>query len=340
MAEQRYIDGIQQALREEMSADTTVRVLGEDVTLGGPFGATKGLVEEFGESRIINTPISEATIVGMAVGAAVTGLRPVLEIMFIDFITLGMDQLVNHAAKLHYMSGGQLQVPLTIRATGGVGGGYGAHHSQSLEAWFTHVPGLKVVAPSTPADAKGLLKSAIRDNNPVLFLEHRGLYWNRGEELAAGETVPLGQAAIRRPGRDVTILALSKMVGVALKAADKLAADGIDAEVIDPRTLAPLDLDTIATSVRKTHHLVIAHEAVETGGIGAEIAARVQEAAFNELAAPVLRVGAPFAPVPTSIALERAFVPDEDRIIDAVRKTIAYHRVARKPDGNDIEQVT
>jgi pyruvate dehydrogenase E1 component beta subunit len=328
MAEQRYIDGIQQALLEEMSADASIRVLGEDVTLGGPFGATKGLVEEFGESRIINTPISEATIVGMAVGAAVTGLRPVLEIMFIDFITLGMDQLVNHAAKLHYMTGGQLEVPLTIRATGGVGGGYGAHHSQSLEAWFTHVPGLKVVAPYTPSDAKGLLKSAIRDNNPVLFLEHRGLYWSRGEELPPGEVVPLGQAVIKRPGKDVTILAVSKMVGVSLKAAEKLAGDGIDAEVIDPRTLAPLDLDTIVASVRRTGHLVIVHEAVETGGVGAEIATRVQEAAFSELAAPVLRVGAPFAPVPTSIALERAFVPGEDRIVDAVQKSIAYNRVA------------
>ena len=328
MAELRYIDGIQQALLEEMSADATIRVLGEDVTLGGPFGATKGLVEEFGDSRIINTPISEATIVGLAVGAAVTGLRPVLEIMFIDFITLGMDQLVNHAAKLHYMSGGQLEVPLTIRATGGVGGGYGAHHSQSLEAWFTHVPGLKVVAPYTPSDAKGLLKSSIRDNNPVLFLEHRGLYWSRGEGLAADEVVPLGQAVIRRPGRHVTILAVSKMVGVALKAAEKLAEEGIDAEVIDPRTLAPLDLETIVASVKRTGHLVIAHEAVETGGVGAEIASRVQEAAFNELAAPVLRVGAPFAPVPTSIVLERAFVPDEGRIIDAVRQSIAYNRVA------------
>jgi len=326
MAELRYIDGIRQALQEEMSTDATVRVLGEDVTLGGPFGATKGLVEEFGESRIINTPISEATIVGMAVGAAVTGLRPVLEIMFIDFITLGMDQLVNHAAKLHYMTGGQLEVPLTIRATGGVGGGYGAHHSQSLEAWFTHVPGLKVVAPYTPSDAKGLLKSSIRDNNPVLFLEHRGLYWGRGEELPADEVVPLGQAAVRRTGQHITILAVSKMVGVALKAAEKLAEEGIDAEVIDPRTLAPLDLDTIVSSVRRTRHLVIAHEAVETGGVGAEIASRVQEAAFSELAAPVLRVGAPFAPVPTSIVLERAFVPNEDRIIDAVRRSIAYNR--------------
>lgn len=328
MAEQRYIDGIQQALREEMARDATVRVLGEDVTLGGPFGATKDLVNEFGESRIINTPISEATIVGMAVGAAITGLRPVLEIMFIDFITLGMDQLVNHAAKLHYMSGGQLEVPLTIRATCGVGGGYGAHHSQSLEAWFTHVPGLKVVAPSTPSDAKGLLKSSIRDNNPVLFLEHRGLYWSKGEELAEGEVVPLGQAVIRRAGQHATILAISKMVGVAVKAAEKLADEGIEVEVIDPRSLAPLDLETIVSSVRKTGHLVIVHEAVEIGGIGAEIASQVQEAAFDALAAPVLRVGAPFAPVPTSIVLERAFVPGEDQIIDAVRRSIAYNRVA------------
>ncbi len=328
MANLRYIDGIQQALQEEMHRDETIRVLGEDVTLGGPFGATKGLVEEFGDSRIINTPISEATIVGMAVGAAVTGLRPVLEIMFIDFITLGMDQLVNHAAKLHYMTGGQLEVPLTIRATGGVGGGYGAHHSQSLEAWFTHVPGLKVVAPYTPADAKGLLKSSIRDNNPVLFLEHRGLYWSRGEDLPAEEVIPLGQAVIRRPGKHVTVLAVSKMVGIALKAAETLAEEGIEVEVIDPRTLAPLDLETIVSSVRRTGHLVIAHEAVETGGVGAEIASQVQEAAFRELAAPVLRVGAPFSPVPTSIALEKAFVPGPERIVETVRKSIAYNRVA------------
>jgi pyruvate dehydrogenase E1 component beta subunit len=248
--------------------------------------------------------------------------------MFIDFITLGMDQLVNHAAKLHYMTGGQLEVPLTIRATGGVGGGYGAHHSQSLEAWFTHVPGLKVVVPYTPADAKGLLKSSIRDDNPVLFLEHRGLYWSRGEDLPENEVVPLGQAVIRRAGHHVTILAISKMVGHALKAAEKLAAEGIEAEVIDPRTLAPLDLDTIVSSVRRTGHLVIAHEAVQIGGIGAEIASQVQEAAFRELAAPVLRVGAPFTPVPTSIVLEKAFVPGQEQIIEAVRQSMAYNRTA------------
>jgi len=328
MTKFRYIDGIQQALREEMGRDENVLVMGEDVTLGGPFGATRGLVDEFGETRVINTPISEATIVGMAVGAALTGLRPVLEIMFIDFITLGMDQLVNHAAKLHYMTGGRLEVPLTIRATSGAGGGYGAHHSQSLEAWFTHVPGLKVVAPSAPADARGLLKSAIRDDNPVLFIEHRGLYWSRGEELPGEEIIPLGQAVIRRPGKHVSILAVSRMVGVALAAAEKLAAEGIDAEVIDPRSLAPLDLETIVDSVRRTRRLVIVHEAVVTGGIGAEIASSVQEAAFGELAAPVLRVGAPFSPVPTSIVLEKAFVPDEAKIIEAVHRSLSFGRDA------------
>lgn len=325
MAQFRYIDGIQQALMEELSADTAVRILGEDVTLGGPFGATKGLVEVFGESRIINTPISEATVLGMAVGAATTGLRPVLEIMFVDFITLGMDQLVNHAAKLHYMTGGMLEVPLTIRCTAGVGGGYGAHHSQSLEAWFTHVPGLKVVAPFTPADAQTLLQASIRDDNPVLFLEHRGLYWSRGERPSPSESAVLGQARIRRSGEHLTILSYSRMVGTALKASERLASEGIDAEVIDLRSLAPLDLGTIVESVRKTGHLVIAHEAVRAGGLGAEIASRVQEAAFRDLAAPVMRVGAPFSPVPSSIALERAFVPDEAHIIDAARQSVSYN---------------
>lgn len=322
MAELRYIDAISEALREEMSTDASVYVFGEDVTLGGPFGATKGLVDEFGNRRIVNTPISEGTVVGLAVGASLVGLRPVVEVMFIDFITLAMDQLVNHAAKMHYMSGGQLKVPITIRVQGGVGGGYGASHSQSLEAWFTHVPGIKVVAPAMPADAKGLLKAAIRDDNPVLFVEHRGLYWSRGEAAENGEPMTLGKAAIRRPGKDVSILAVSKMVGAALQAADRLASEGIEAEVIDPRTLVPLDMDTILDSVGRTGKLVVAHEAVRSGGIGAEIAARVQEAAFADLSAPVLRVGAPHTPVPASDKLEEFFVPDQDDIIDAVRRVI------------------
>ncbi len=322
MAELRYIDAIGDALREEMSADASVHVFGEDVTLGGPFGATKGLVDEFGDKRIVNTPISEGTVVGLAVGASLVGLRPVVEVMFIDFITLAMDQLVNHAAKMHYMTGGQLRVPVTIRVQGGVGGGYGASHSQSLEAWFTHVPGLKVVAPATPADAKGLLRAAIRDDNPVLVVEHRGLYWSRGPATEDDTTMILGKAAIRRSGKDVTVLAISKMVGVALQAADQLASDGIDAEVIDPRTLAPLDMDTILESVARTRRLVVVHEAVKTGGIGGEIAARVQEAAFSELKAPVIRVGAPDAPVPASDKLEGLFVPSQNDVIDAVKRAV------------------
>lgn len=328
MAELRYIDAIRQALSEEMSRDASVYILGEDVTLGGPFGATKGLVEEFGDRRVLNTPISEGTIVGLATGAAAVGLRPVVEVMFTDFITLAMDQLVNHAAKLHYMTGGQLRIPLTLRVQGGVGGGYGAQHSQSLEAWFLHVPGLKVVAPATPADARGLLRTAIRDDNAVVYLEHRGLYWSRGEVPGRQKLVPFGQAAIRRAGEDVTVLAWSKMVNVAVQAAAKLEDEGIDVEVIDARSLSPLDLETIVGSVRRTGRLIIAHEAVETGGVGGEIAARVQEEAFQYLKAPVLRAAAAFSPVPASPELERAFVPNEETVCDAVRRIIRYPRVA------------
>ena len=322
MAEQRFIDAIREGLREEIARDPAVYILGEDVAVGGPFGATKGLAEEFGAHRVLNTPISEGTVVGLAVGAAALGFRPVVEVMFVDFITLAMDQLVNHAAKLHYMSGGQLRVPLTIRAQGGASGSYGAHHSQSLEAWFLHVPGLKVVMPSNPADAKGLLKAAIRDDNPVLYLEHRGLYWDRAEVPDGDHLVPLGRAAVRRPGKDVTVLALSRMVGTALEAAERLAAEGIEAEVIDPRSLCPLDLEAIVASVRKTRRLVVAHEAVERGGVGAELAAQVQEAAFDYLDSPILRVGAPFAPVPFSPALEKPFVPGAEVLLAAARKAV------------------
>ena len=324
MAEQRFIDAIREGLREEIARDPAVYILGEDVAVGGPFGATKGLAEEFGAHRVLNTPISEGTVVGLAVGAAALGFRPVVEVMFVDFITLAMDQLVNHAAKLHYMSGGQLRVPLTIRAQGGASGSYGAHHSQSLEAWFLHVPGLKVVMPSNPADAKGLLKAAIRDDNPVLYLEHRGLYWGRAEVPDGDHLVPLGRAAVRRPGKDVTVLALSRMVGTALEAAERLAAEGIEAEVIDPRSLCPLDLEAIVASVRKTRRLVVAHEAVERGGVGAELAAQVQEAAFDYLDSPILRVGAPFAPVPFSPALEKPFVPGVEVLLAAARQAVGH----------------
>jgi len=315
------IDAIRGALDDALAADPAVCVLGEDVSVGGPFGATKDLVERYGEGRIRNTPISEGTVVGLAVGAALAGLRPVVEVMFVDFITLAMDQLVNHAAKLHYMSGGQLRVPLTIRVQGGAVGAMGAHHSQSLEAWFLHVPGLKVVAPSTPADARGLLLAAIRDDDPVVYLEHRGLYWNRGEVDGAAET-RLGQAAIRRAGADVTIVAWSRMVATALEAAATLAGEGVEAEVIDARSLVPLDLETIVGSARRTGRLVVVHEAVERGGVGAEIAAAMSAALPGALQAPVGRVGAPFAPVPASAELEALYVPSVERIVEAVRRTV------------------
>lgn len=322
MTELRMIDAIRTALDEALAGDPAVCLLGEDVSVGGPFGATKGLVERYGEDRVRNTPISEATIVGLAIGAAVVGRRPIVELMFVDFATLAMDQLVNHAAKLRYMSGGQLRVPLTFRIQGGAIGAFGAHHSQSLEAWFAHVPGLTVVAPSTPADAKGLLAAAIRSDDPVLFLEHRGLYWSRGEVPEGDHVSPIGEAVVRRPGRDVTIVAWSKMAVTALEAAEALAADGIEAEVVDPRTLQPLDLPAIVASVRRTGRLVVAHEAVVRGGLGAEIAASVASEAAGALLAPVERVGAPFTPPPASPALEALFVPDAAAIVAAARRTL------------------
>jgi pyruvate dehydrogenase E1 component beta subunit len=243
--------------------------------------------------------------------------------MFIDFITLAMDQLINHAAKLHYMSGGQLRIPLTVRVQCGVSGAMGAHHSQSLEAWLCHVPGLKVVMPSTAADAKGLLKSAIRDNNPVVFIEHRGLYWSKGEVPGTEQSVAIGEARIARSGDHVTVVAISSMLAPALAAAEELAKDGISTEVIDPRSLLPLDNTTIGASVKKTGRLIIVHEAVEQGGIAAEIAARVQQDAFYHLESPILRVAAPFAPVPAGPTLERAFVPGQERILAAVKKSLS-----------------
>ena len=316
MPEQTYIKAITETLAQAMRDDDRVFVLGEDVAEGGPYTATAGLAEEFGTQRVINTPISEAAITGVAIGAAQSGMRPVLEIMFIDFITLALDQLVNGAAKAHFMSGGQLTVPLVLRTQGGAGQRGAAQHSQSLESWLTHVPGLKVVMPSRPADAAGLLTSAIADPNPVVFIENKTLYFRRGE--VNGEPVPIGKAATLREGKDVTIVALSALVDDALAAAELL--DGIDAEVIDPRTLVPLDLDTIVESVRKTGRLVIAHEAVEHGGVGAEIAAQVQSAAFDHLDAPVVRVGAPFAPIPFSPPLEDAWLPGIDAVVAAVQE--------------------
>jgi pyruvate/2-oxoglutarate/acetoin dehydrogenase E1 component len=324
MAETTYIKAITSTLAEAMRADDRVFVLGEDVAEGGPYTATAGLAEEFGTERVINTPISEAAITGVAIGAAQSGLRPVLEIMFIDFITLALDQLVNGAAKAHFMSGGQLTVPMVLRTQGGAGYRGGAQHSQSLESWLTHVPGLKVVMPSRPIDAAGLLASAIADPNPVVFIENKTLYFRRGEVPEPAPPVPIGEAATLREGRDVTVVALSRLVHDALAAAERLVTeDGIQVEVIDPRTLVPLDLETIVESVKRTGRLVVAHEAVEHGGFGAEIAAQVQAAAFDYLDAPVGRVGAPFAPIPLSAPLEDAYLPGTDEVVAAVRAVCA-----------------
>jgi pyruvate dehydrogenase E1 component beta subunit len=322
MTEIRYIDGLRQAISQEMEEDARVIVLGEDVAVGGPFGVTAGLVEKFGESRVINTPISEDSIMGLATGAALAGKRPIVEIMFIDFVTLAMSQLVNHAAKLRYMSGGQLSVPLVIRLQQGAVGGWGAHHSQSLEAWFQHVPGLKMVAPSNAGDARGLLRAAIRDDDPVLFLEHRGLYF-RKDAVAEADAVPsLGTAKVVVPGKDVTIVTYSKMVWEAVAAAADLATRGVFAEVIDLRSLSPLDMETIARSVERTNRALVVHEAVMHGGLGAEITAQIQDKVFDWLDAPVQRLGAPFAPVPASPVLEDAFVPNAKRVIASVERML------------------
>jgi pyruvate dehydrogenase E1 component beta subunit len=324
MAETTYIKAITSTLAGAMRADERVFVLGEDVAEGGPYTATAGLAEEFGAARVINTPISEAAITGVAIGAAQSGRRPVLEIMFIDFITLALDQLVNAAAKAHFMSGGQLTVPLVLRTQGGAGQRGAAQHSQSLESWLTHVPGLKVVMPSRPVDAAGLLASAIADPNPVVYIENKTLYFRKGEVPDPTPPVPIGKAVTLREGGDVTIVALSALVYDTLAAAERLSSDhGIEAEVIDPRTLVPLDLDTVVESVERTGRLVVAHEAVEHGGFGAEIAAQVQGAAFDFLDAPVGRVGAPFAPVPFSAPLEDAYLPGADDVVAAVRELLA-----------------
>ncbi|SHJ10455.1 alpha-ketoacid dehydrogenase subunit beta [Desulfofundulus thermosubterraneus] len=318
--EMTYSQAINAALREEMKRDDTVYILGEDVGIfGGCFGVTAGLIQEFGPERVLDTPISETAIVGSAVGAAAAGLRPVAEIMFMDFMTVCMDEFFNQAAKMRYMFGGKVKVPLTLRTVCGAGLGAAAQHSQSLEAWFTHMPGVKVVMPSTPADAKGLLVSSIRDDNPVIFIEHKMLYGVTGEVPEGEYTIPLGKADIKREGRDVTVVATSLMVHRALVAAETLAGEGIEVEVVDPRTLVPFDKETLLQSVEKTGRLVIVHEAVKNSGFGAEIAAIVAEEGFDFLDAPVKRVAAPFAPVPFSPPLEAAYVPSEEKIIEAIK---------------------
>jgi pyruvate/2-oxoglutarate/acetoin dehydrogenase E1 component len=322
MSETTYLEAITATLADAMRADPRVLVIGEDVAEGGPWGATAGLAEEFGRDRVLDTPISEAAICGIAIGAAQSGLRPVVEVMFVDFVTLALDQLVNQAAKAHFMSGGQLTVPMVLRTQGGAGQRGGAQHSQSLEAWLAHVPGLKVAMPSSAADAAGLLASAIADPNPVVLVENKTLYFRRETLPDRGRTVPLGSARVVRRGRDATVVALSRLVPEALAAADALAAEGIEVEVVDPRTLVPFDLATIVESVRRTHRLVVAHEAVEHGGFGGEIVAQVQAAAFDDLDSPIGRVGAPFAPIPFSPPLEDGYLPGRAEVAAAVRATL------------------
>jgi len=324
-----YAEALNEALRLEMRRDPTVFVMGEDVAVwggGGIFGVTKGLVEEFGTERVRDTPISEEAIAAVAVGAAATGSRPVAEIMYVDFIGLAMEPIVNQAAKLRYMFGGKARVPMVIRAQEGAGRGNAAQHSQSLEAWFCHIPGLKVVTPSTPADAKGLLTSAIRDDNPVIFLEHKALYFSKGPVPEGEYVVPLGEAEVKRQGRHVTVVGVHTMVGKALKAAEELAEEGIELEVIDPRSLVPLDEETIVDSVKKTGRLIVAHEAYTRGGYGAEIISRVVEAAFDYLDAPPLRVCARDVPVPYSQVLETAALPQVEDLVAAARALVRNQR--------------
>lgn len=321
MRELSYVQALNEAIREEMLRDEKVFMLGEDIAgvHGGAFKVSKGLTEEFGSERIRNTPISEAAIIGAALGAAITGMRPIAELMYMDFSAVAMDQIINQVAKIRYMLGGQARVPLVIRGQGGSGRGNAAQHSQSLETWFCHIPGLIVIQPSTPYDAKGLLKSAIRNDNPVMFVEHKMLYSSRGMVPEEEYLVPIGEAEIKRAGTDVTIIATSWMVPRALGAAEQLAADGVNAEVIDPRTLVPLDKETILSSVRKTNRTVVVHEATRFLGIGSEIAAMIQEEAFDDLDAPVFRLGGKFAPIPFSPVLEKSAIPTQEEIVAAVK---------------------
>jgi len=324
MKELTLSQAVNEALAEEMQRDPRVFLIGEDIGLhGGAFGVTKGLWQKFGPSRIRQTPISEAAIAGAAVGAALVGARPVAELMYIDFVTIAMDQIVNQGAKVRYMFGGKARVPMVLRAPFGAGRANAGQHSQSLEAWLCHVPGLKVVMPSTPADAKGLLKSAIREDNLIVFLENKHLYFQKGEVPEGEYTIPLGKGDVKRSGKDITVVATGRMVHTALSAAETLAKEGVELEVLDPRTLWPLDADAIIASVKKTGRLVTVHEAVKRFGFGAEIAAIIAESeAFDYLEAPIQRVAGAETPVPFSKFLEDLYLPDEDRIIAACRRTL------------------
>ena len=324
MPEITYREAVRDALARALREDDRVFIMGEDIAeMGGSMAVTQGLLEEFGPKRVRNTPISEMAIVGSGIGAAMQGLRPIVEIMYEDFLTLSMEQLVNQAAKHRTMSGGQLKVPLTIRTQGGAGWSPGAQHAQQVESWFVHVPGLKVVFASTPEDVRGLLWSSIYDENPVVFFEHRTLYPIKGEVPEELEPIPLGKARVHREGTDVTVVATGRLVHESLAAAEEAEKDGISVEVVDPRTLQPLDEETIISSVRKTTRAVTAHEAVTRGGFGAELTAVIQHGAFDYLDAPIERVGAKFAPLPFAPVMEEHVVPHAADVLDAIKRTVA-----------------
>ncbi len=326
MAVMMYREALREALAEEMRRDPKVFVIGEEVgRYGGAYAVTKGLIEEFGPERLVDAPISEASTVGLGVGAALTGLRPVVELMYVDFVGLAMDQIANQMAKVRYMTGGQVTVPMVLRTQGGTGRSAGAQHSQSLEAWLAHVPGLRVVMPATPADAKGLLKTAIRSDDPVVFIEHKALYAMKGEVPDGEHLVPFGAAAIVRPGTDLTIVTYSRMVHVASEAAQTLAGEGIQAEVIDLRTLNPLDLETVLTSVRKTRRALVLNEAHRTAGFCSELSARITEELFDVLEAPVSRVAAKDVPVPATL-LEKLSVPGPEDVAAEARALVQRRR--------------
>ena len=323
MRELMVREALNEALCEELARDERVFIMGEGIAQrGGSYKVTVGLLDKFGPKRIIDTPISEASFTGMCVGAAITGMRPVVEILFIDFTSLIIDQIVNQAAKYRFMSGGKGRVPMVLRTQGGSGNGLAAQHSQSLEAWYYHTPGLKVVMPSTSYDAKGLLKSAIRDEDPVVFIEHKLLYMDKGPVPDTDYTIELGAGDIKRPGNDITLVAWSGMVKRTLAAAEELSAQGIDAEVIDPRSLVPLDKEMILSSVRKTEHLIIIQEAIRRGGVASDIASIVQEEAFDYLDAPIKILAGKNTPIPFNVNLEKACVPRQEDIMRAVKEIL------------------
>jgi acetoin:2,6-dichlorophenolindophenol oxidoreductase subunit beta len=318
-----YREAVRDALATAMRKDDSIFLMGEDIAeMGGSMGVTQGLVDEFGPERIRNTPISEMAIVGTGIGAAIQGMRPVVEIMYEDFLTLSLEQIVNQAAKHRYMSGGQLKVPLTVRTQGGAGWSPGAQHAQQLEAWLVHIPGLKVVFASTPTDVRGLLWSAIYDDNPVVFFEHRTLYPIKEEVPEELEPIPLGQARVHREGEDVTVIATGRLVHESLAAASEAEEQGVSVEVVDPRTLQPLDEETLVDSVKKTNRAVVAHEAVTRAGFGAEVAAVLQYQAFDWLDAPIERVGSKFVPLPFAPVMENFVVPHKEDVLAAILRTV------------------